>query len=105
MGKLFGKSLVNDAEIKRREPDFMHARLVADIYEYFVNEESDVRVFFRKFAGRLRELINCDQLIYRDKGGVAMIDNSPEIEKIWGIATNAPISISIRRSMSKALSK
>ena len=62
-----------------------HTQLRADIYNYFISGGEGVRNFYDKFAARLRELLQCDQLLYRDINGICLIENAPGMDKLWRV--------------------
>ena len=79
------------AELERRQEltetaeQLKHTQFRADALAYFADNEGDPIEFLRAFADRLRVMLGCDQIIYRDLSEVKVMINSPEIEKTWAV--------------------
>lgn len=68
-----------------KEQELQHTKLKADIFEFFIHNKKDQASFFNQFSERLRKLLNCEQIIYRDLSGLSICCNSPEIEEMWSV--------------------
>ncbi|MBQ7605395.1 MAG: GAF domain-containing protein, partial [Firmicutes bacterium] len=62
-----------------------HSELRVDLLKYFTEHDEDPVNLLKHFAGRLRVLLNCDQVIYRDLESSRIIENSPEIGEDWRV--------------------
>ncbi len=60
-----------------------HSELRVDLLKYFTEHDEDPVNLLKHFAGRLRVLLNCDQVIYRDLESSRIVENSPEIGEDW----------------------
>jgi PAS fold. len=60
-------------------------KLRSDVFEYLNNHDDDPVELLRKFAPHIREMLDCDQIIYRDLEEVRIMVNSPEVEKTWAV--------------------
>lgn len=68
-----------------QEIQYAHEKMKADLLDYMINQAEDPIEILKKFAERLRELINCDQIIYRDLNQTRIMVNSPSIKNTWSI--------------------
>ena len=62
-----------------------HEHLRGEVSKYLVDHDGDPIELLKKFAERLRELIDCDQVIYRDLEETRIMVNSPEIADSWSV--------------------
>ena len=69
----------------RVELELGHAQLRADLLSYASEYDGDPVELLKRFAERLRVLIGCDQVIYRDLYETRIMVNSPEIEPLWSV--------------------
>ena len=69
----------------RLEAELEHAKLRADLLSYASSYDGDPIDLLKHFAERLRILIGCDQVIYRDLHETRVMVNSPEIEPLWAV--------------------
>ena len=74
-----------DQKLAETAEQLMHSQFRADVLAYFADNEGDPIEFLRAFADRLRVMLGCDQIIYRDLSEVKVMVNSPEIEKTWAV--------------------
>lgn len=68
-----------------QEVQYAHEKMKADVLDYMINHVEDPIEILKKFAERLRELINCDQIIYRDLKRTRITVNNPAFDKSWAI--------------------
>ena len=62
-----------------------HEQLRREVLRYMIDYDDDPIELLSNFAERLRVLINCDQVIYRDLEETRIMVNSPAIEKTWAV--------------------
>jgi len=70
------------AEIERlraSQQELKHAEFRASAVAYLAESDGDTVSFLNFYAGKLRELVGCDQVVYRDEKGNQTINNSPEV--------------------------
>ena len=71
--------------LKRAEIQLQHEQLRREVLNYMINNEEDPIELLKNYAERLRVLIGCDQVIYRDLEETRIMVNSPMIEKTWSV--------------------
>ena len=79
------EELARKKELAETTEQLKHSQFRADVLSYFADHEGDPIEFLRTFADRLRVMLGCDQVIYRDLEEVRVMVNSPEIEKTWAV--------------------
>lgn len=62
-----------------------HSELRVDVLKYFTEHDEDPVDLLKHFAGRLRVLLNCDQVIYRDLETCRIRENSPKLGEDWQV--------------------
>lgn len=62
-----------------QEMQYVHEKLRADVLDYMLHNEEDPIKLLEHFAERLRDIFNCDQVIYRDQTETRIIASSPAI--------------------------
>ena len=62
-----------------------HERLRSDVLAYMTERDDDPIELLKNFAERIRVLIGCDQVIYRDLEETRIMVNSPAIEDTWHV--------------------
>ena len=62
-----------------------HSELRVDVLKYFTEHDEDPVDLLKHFAGRLRVLLNCDQIIYRDLESLRIMENSPKLGEDWRV--------------------
>ena len=77
--------LKKNQELDDTTEELKHSEFRADVLAYFADNEGDPIEFLRAFADRLRVMLGCDQIIYRDLTEVKVMINSPAIEKTWAV--------------------
>ncbi|MBO2516227.1 MAG: hypothetical protein CW338_02980 [Clostridiales bacterium] len=78
----------DEAEVERlrqAEVRLQHEQLRAEVLNYMVDHDDDPIELLKNFAERLRVLIGCDQVIYRDLEETRIMVNSPAIEDTWHV--------------------
>ena len=71
--------------LKSTEEQLQHEQLRSEVLNYMVNNDDDPIDLLKHYAERLRVLIGCDQVIYRDLEETRIMVNSPAIEKTWSV--------------------
>ena len=74
-----------EAQRKETEEKLRHERLRREVLNYMIDNDDDPIELLKNFAERIRMLINCDQVIYRDLEETRIMVNSPAIEKTWSV--------------------
>ncbi len=82
MAKETSKDKSNEANVRNA---LKHSELRVDVLKYFTEHDEDPVNLLKSFAGRLRVLLNCDQVIYRDLECCRILENSPEIGADWRV--------------------
>ena len=62
-----------------------HEKLRREVLDYMVDHDDDPIELLKTFAERIRVLIDCDQVIYRDLEETRIMVNSPAIENTWSV--------------------
>jgi signal transduction histidine kinase len=62
-----------------------HSELRIDVLKYFTEHDEDPVDLLKHFAGRLRVLLNCDQILYRDLETCRIRENSPKLGDDWQV--------------------
>lgn len=62
-----------------------HEQLRSEVLNYMINNDGDPIELLKNYAERLRVLIGCDQVIYRDLEETRIMVNSPDIEETWAV--------------------
>lgn len=69
-----------EKELQRaKELELMHAEFRSSAMAFLNEQEGNIDSFLEFYATRLRELLQCDQVIYRSTNGDVFINNSPEL--------------------------
>lgn len=79
-GVLFDIQDIKDFEIEQK-----HAALRKEVLDYIINHDEDPIELLSQFAEKIRALIDCDQVIYRDLEKTRIMVNSPAIEDTWAV--------------------
>ena len=79
-GTIFSIQEIKDYEIEQE-----HESLRKEVLDYIINHDEDPIELLKVFAERIRVLIDCDQVIYRDLKETRIMVNSPAIEKTWAV--------------------
>ena len=78
----------DEEEIRRlrnAEVQLQHEQLRAEVLNFMVDHDDDPIELLKNFAERIRALIDCDQVIYRDLEETRIMVNSPAIEDTWHV--------------------
>lgn len=79
-GVLFDIQDIKDFEIEQK-----HEALRKEVLDYIINHDEDPIELLSQFAEKIRALIDCDQVIYRDLEKTRIMVNSPAIEDTWAV--------------------
>ena len=72
--------------LKQTEIQLQHETLRKEVAGYMIGHADDDPIeLLKEFAERIRVLIGCDQIIYRDLEEVRIMVNSPAIEETWAV--------------------
>ena len=67
------------------ETRLQHEQLLSEVMSRMIDYDDDPVEVLKGYAERLRVLIGCDQVIYRDLEDTRIMVNSPAIEKTWAV--------------------
>lgn len=66
-------------QLSMKEQQLMHSEFRASVVAYMAENEGNIKSFLEFFVRRFRELVGCDQLIFRDESGNRYVSTDPEL--------------------------